>query len=188
MRRRLTEDQSEEYDSMSAECLKKEICQYRKLVKAQRKVLESLSRKVGGQEKLEKSLRLAEKKLASLGQQLEYYRAKSKILEREMGPSESLSQAIFEEIQRKRARAAQRGGGAEAPANRDSSAEGEDEFDRLSSGDWDREKGARPEGLLEKTRSEVDEIVEELTKIRESEDFGKVARRLLDLRQMLNNS
>lgn len=47
--------------------------------------------------------------------------------------------------------------------------------------------GAR-ERLLETTRLEVDQIVEELTHIRESDDFGKVARRLLDLRKMLKNS
>jgi hypothetical protein len=57
----------------------------------------------------------------------------------------------------------------------------------VSSGDFDQEESLN-NGLLEKTRSEVDEIVEELTNIQESDDFGKVARRLLNLRKMLNNS
>lgn len=91
---------------MSSESLKKEIGQYRKLVKAQRKVLESLSRKVVSQEKLAKSLRLAEKKLDNLTQQLEYYRAKGRILERRFGKDDNLSKQIFEEIQRKRAQRA----------------------------------------------------------------------------------
>ena len=44
------------------------------------------------------------------------------------------------------------------------------------------------EVLLEKTKLEVDEIVEELTNIQESDDFGKVARRLLNLRKLLKDS
>jgi hypothetical protein len=65
----------------------------------------------------------------------------------------------------------------------------EEEFHRVSSGDIDYEESLKPkELLLEKTKSEVDEIVEELTNIQESDDFGKVARRLLNLRKMLKNS
>jgi predicted RNase H-like nuclease (RuvC/YqgF family) len=87
---------------MSPENLKKEINQYRKLVKAQRKVLESLSEKVLSQEKMGKNLKLSEKRILNLKEQLEYYRAKSKILERELGEKRNLSKQIFEEIQRGR--------------------------------------------------------------------------------------
>jgi predicted RNase H-like nuclease (RuvC/YqgF family) len=95
-------DLEEEIESMSPDKLKKEINQYRKLVKAQRKVLESLSEKVLSQEKLRKNLSISEKRILNLKEQLEYYKAKGKILERELGEKRNLSKQIFEEIQRGR--------------------------------------------------------------------------------------
>jgi hypothetical protein len=50
------------------------------------------------------------------------------------------------------------------------------------------DRKSQKEQLLETTKLEVDEIVEELTNIQESDDFGKVARRLLNLRKLLKNS
>lgn len=182
---------------MSADGLKKEICQYRKLVKAQRKVLESLSQKVVSQEKLADSLKLAKKKLENLKQQLEYYQAKGRILQRQFGKGENISKLIFEEIQRKRANRTLEKWPAnlinrrhETGQEKESSGELEDDFDRLSSEELTEQEQStwQKETVLAKTRSEVDNIVEELTNIRESEDFTKVARRLLNLRKMLNNS
>ena len=39
--------------------------------------------------------------------------------------------------------------------------------------------------ILNETRNEINQIIDDLTNINESEDFGNVARRLLDLRKML---
>ena len=66
--------------------------------------------------------------------------------------------------------------------------EEEEEFDRVSCEEGYDKYQRRKEAVLEKTKSEVDEIVEELTNIQESDDFSKVARRLLNLRKMLKNS
>jgi small-conductance mechanosensitive channel len=81
-----------------------EIFHYRKLVKAQRKVLESLSQKVLAQEKTSKLGDSSDKRILNLKEQLEYYKAKSKVLEREVGKKPNLTKLIFEEIQRSRSK------------------------------------------------------------------------------------
>ena len=82
--------------------LTEEIYHYRKLVKEQRKVLESLSQKVLNQEKIKETISISEKRFLNLKEQLEYYKAKSKILEKQFGKKINLSKQIFEEIQRNR--------------------------------------------------------------------------------------
>ena len=82
--------------------LAEEIFHYRKLVKAQRKVLESLSQKVLSQQKAKNSSNNSEKRILNLKEQLEYYKAKSKVLEREVGKKKNLTKLIFEEIQKER--------------------------------------------------------------------------------------
>lgn len=91
------------FESMSPAKLAEEIYHYRKLVKTQRKVLESLSQKVLSRERGGGPSGQSDPRVLNLKEQLEYYRAKSKVLEREAGPVPNLTKLVFEEIQRSRA-------------------------------------------------------------------------------------
>ena len=79
------------WTSKTKEELIVEILQYRKLIKNQRKILESLSTKVTSKNNTNIILNLKE--------QIKFYKAKSKVLERELGNKKDFTESIYKEIQ-----------------------------------------------------------------------------------------
>lgn len=85
------EEKMKLWTEKSKEELIGEILQYRKLVKNQRKTLESLSSKI--------STTSQSKIILNLKEQIKFYKAKSKVLEKKLEPDHDISNLIYSEIQ-----------------------------------------------------------------------------------------